>query len=79
MHCTLLQGKGVPRETKKKVLTWGGCFCVFRGSVSKVFGTIVSKDFDSVSKVFVFSVSKFRQFPKFLLTLPKTLLTPAKS
>jgi len=53
--------------------------CVFRGSVSKVFGAIVSKYFDIVSKVFVFSVSKFRPFPKFRLTLPKTLLTPTKS
>ncbi len=53
--------------------------CVFRGSVSKVFGTIVSKYFASVSKVFVFIVSKFRPFPKTLLTLPKTLLTLPKS
>jgi len=53
--------------------------CVFRGSVSKVFGTSVSEYFDNVSMVFVFSVSKFRQFPKYMLTLPKTLLTPAKS
>lgn len=53
--------------------------CVFRGSVSNIFGAIVSKDFDRVSKDFVFSVSRFPRFPKRLLTLPKTLLTPAKS
>ena len=47
--------------------------------MSKIFGLLVSKDFDTVSKVFVFTVSKFQWFPKTLLTLPKTLLTPAKS
>ncbi len=37
--------------------------CVFRGIVSNIFGDRVSKDFDTVSKVFVFSVSRFQLFP----------------
>ena len=66
-------------NTHKAASLYEAFACVFRGSVSKVFGAIVSKYFDIVSKVFVFSVSKFRPFPKFRLTLPKTLLTPTKS